>query len=148
MTTVHDTFTLERHFNHPPARVYGAFADPELKQRWFVGPADWKEVERTVDVRPGGREVVHGRFGDGKESRFVATYHVVEKDQRLVYAYDMYVSGALMSVSLVTIEVSPERGGTRLRLTEQGAFVDGSAESAAGRKQGTEWLLEKVEQSL
>ena len=49
----HATFTLERVFPVPPARVFAAWADPALKARWFVGPEGWTEIERSSDFREG-----------------------------------------------------------------------------------------------
>lgn len=34
--------------------------------------------------------------------RFVATYHEIAANERLVYVYDMHVDGVLISVSLAT----------------------------------------------
>ena len=33
----HASFTLERSYPTPPARVFAAWADPALKSRWFTG---------------------------------------------------------------------------------------------------------------
>ena len=41
----HD-FTIERRFRQTPAQAFRAFADPELKQRWFGVP------EPVVKVSP------------------------------------------------------------------------------------------------
>lgn len=52
-----------------------------------------------------------------------------------------------ISVSLATIEFRPAGAGTRLVVTEQGAFLDGY-DDAGGREQGTRWLLDKVGQAV
>ena len=33
----HATFSLERSYPAPPARVFAAWADPAAKARWFAG---------------------------------------------------------------------------------------------------------------
>ena len=51
------------------------------------------------------------------------------------------------SISIATIEFEPEGDGTTLRLTEQGAFLDGT-DSVASREQGTRELLDALGESL
>ncbi len=146
-TPVHGTFTIERTYPVAPGRVFSAFANAETKARWFVGPDGWKQLERTQDFRVGGTEVVHGRFPDGKESRFVARFHDIIDNERIVYAYDMFVSGTLLSVSLCTIDLRSERGQTLMAFTEQGVFF-GTQADVVSREQGSAWLLDKLGQSL
>jgi uncharacterized protein YndB with AHSA1/START domain len=135
----HGEFTLERSYDAPPARVFEAWRDPELRAQWFVGPDHWTALERALDFRVGGTERLHGRFGSGLETTYVARFHVIEDDRRLVYAYDMHVGGAHHSVSLATVELKGERGGTRFRYTEQLVFLDGTdaTKGTVARKHGT-----------
>src|SRR6185312_11642697 len=109
----HATFTLERSYPVPPARVFAAWAEPAAKSSWFTpGPGFGHEL----DFRIGGREVATGG-PDG---------------------------GPVMTVSLTTVEFTPGAdGGTRLVLTEQGAFLDGR-EQPAWREQGTADQLEAL----
>ncbi len=48
-----------------------------------------------------------------------------------------------LSVSLATIELTPAGKGTRLVLTEQGAFLDGYDDNGS-RERGTNELIEKL----
>lgn len=144
---IHGTFTIERIYDASPARLFKAFADPASKARWFVGPDGWQEVERRLDFRPGGEEVAHGRFPNGVETRFVARYHEIVPDERMVYAYDMHAGGVFLSVSLATIELTPRGDRTALRITEQGVFINGE-DGNAERRRGTEYLLERVAANL
>ncbi len=144
---VHDSFTLERVFAASPARVYKAFTDIEAKNKWFAGGEGYQYRERSMDARPGGREVAEGEFGNGTISRFDAIYFELVPDTRLVYAYEMHLNGARISVSLATVQLFPEAGGTRLKITEQGVFVNGY-EDKGSREQGTEFLLGQLGTSL
>jgi uncharacterized protein YndB with AHSA1/START domain len=123
-TAIHGSFTINRLYDASPARLFKAFADPISKARWFAGPPGWREIERVFDFRVGGKEIAHGKFPDGPETRFVASYHEIVPSERLVYAYDMSVDGRLISVSLATVEMISQGVKTELRITEQGAFFD------------------------
>jgi Activator of Hsp90 ATPase homolog 1-like protein len=57
-------------------------------------------------------------------------------DQRIVYTSTLHAGDALSTVSLTTVELSAEGGGTRLLLAEQGTFLDG-LEQPAWRERGT-----------
>ena len=70
-------------------------------------------------------------------------YQDLVPDQRIVYAYDMYLGDARISVSLGTVELEPTDAGTRLTYTEQGAFLDG-LDNPADREHGTRELLEAL----
>lgn len=142
--TAHGTFTLERLYDATPARVFKAFSDPKTKARWFRGPEGWEEIRRELDFRPGGEEIAQGRFSHGLETLFVGRYHEIRQDARIVYAYDMHLNGAFVSVSLVTVELTPKDGKTLLRFTEQGVFLDGDAKGNEHRREGTQFMLEEI----
>ena len=144
----HGVFTIERTYKAGPARVFAAWADPEVKARWFIGPENWKQLRRELDFRVGGEEVLHGRF-DQMETQFVARYHAIEPDLRIVYIYDMRLGPKLAkhhSVSLATVDFLPAGGGTRLVFSESVVFLDGTsaAEGTASRERGTAAHLDRI----
>lgn len=143
----HGFFTIERWFKAAPARVYHALTDLEAKARWFGGGSDQTILERTMDIRPGGRERVSGRWSSGLVTRFDAVYFDVEPNRRLVYAYEMYLDARKISVSLATFQLEPEDEGCRLIVTEQGVFLDGF-DDAGSRERGTGMLLDRLGKSL
>jgi uncharacterized protein YndB with AHSA1/START domain len=146
-STSHGTFVIERVFAFKPAQVFAAWADPVAKARWFVGPEPWKALERECDFRVGGGERVKGGWPGGMTTTFSAGYHNIVPNERLVYVYDMRVNETLISISLATIEFRAEKDGTRLVLTEQGAFLDGY-DDAGAREKGTGMLLEQLDAAL
>jgi uncharacterized protein YndB with AHSA1/START domain len=147
-SVAHGTFDVSRSWDAPVERVYRALTDAAAKSRWFRGPPGWTEVERSMDVRPGGRERLVGRWENGRVSAFDATYHDVVPLRRLVYCYEMHVDGRKISVSLATAELTAEGPGrTTLKITEQGAFLDGYDDMGA-RQHGTGQLLDMLGASL
>jgi uncharacterized protein YndB with AHSA1/START domain len=141
-SVTHATFAVERTYDASPARVYAAWADPEAKARWFGNDAD----EYELDFQIGGRELNRGTMA-GNTYTYEARYRDIVPDERLVYAYDMYLDEARISVSLSTVELKPDGDGTRLTYTEQGAFLDG-LDSAEQRQQGTGGLLDALGEEL
>ena len=61
--------------------------------------------------------------------------------------YDMHLDDTRISVSLATVEFEPEGAGTRLVLTEQGAFLDGFDDPSL-RERGTRDLLAALDAAL
>ena len=151
-TQTHATFALERQYPVSVDRVWEAFADPEIKYRWFGGD-DFVDVERADDFRVGGVMIDDGREGEGGPlSQLRATYTDVTPQQRIVYTYDMWLDGVHASTSVTTIVFeSTDDGsgpGTRLTFTEQGVHLDGvhgpGPDAAAGRESGTAGLLDTL----
>lgn len=62
-------------------------------------------------------------------------------DNRIVYAYDMTMDGARLSVSVATVEVRANGTGTKMVLREDGAFLDGH-DTVDQRRKGTEMMIE------
>jgi uncharacterized protein YndB with AHSA1/START domain len=147
--TVKATFTIERTYPASPARVFRAFADEQSKAKWFGGPEGWKETQRAWDFRVDGVEILGGRHPSGVVSVFYCTYHDIVPDRRIVYAYRMALDGTPMSSSLASIELRAEGEGTHMTLTEYGVYFDGFSEKdAQGREHGTNWLMDKLGESL
>jgi uncharacterized protein YndB with AHSA1/START domain len=146
-SVVHAIFSLERTYDASPATVYRALSDKAAKARWFEGGEGYVILERDMDVRPGGHEHLRGRWASGTVSTFDAVYYDVVPNERLVYAYEMSLDDRKISVSLATIQLTPAGAGTRLMVTEQGAFLDGY-DDAGSRERGTGSLLDQLGASL
>jgi uncharacterized protein YndB with AHSA1/START domain len=132
MTVTHATFTLERVYPVPPKRVFAAWSDPAAKARWFAGST---AGHHELDFRVGGRETARGTH-DNQVLTFESHYQDIVPDERIVFASSLYEGTDLATVSVTTVELRPDGDGTRLQLTEYGAFLDGR-EEPAWRERGT-----------
>jgi uncharacterized protein YndB with AHSA1/START domain len=137
----HATFEIERTYEAPPARVFGAWADPQAKASWFG-----ESEAHTLDFSVGGRERLTAGAG-GDVYTYDARYQDIVPDQRIVYTYDMHRGDVRISVSLSTVAFERDGEGTRLTYTEQGVFLDGQ-DTAAAREHGTRELLDALASRL
>jgi uncharacterized protein YndB with AHSA1/START domain len=137
------TFALHRTYPARPQRVFNAFADPVAKARWFNQPEGFVSIEQAFDFRIGGTEVSRGMFKDGPRIDFVALYQDIVAPERIIYTYAMEMDGKRISVSVATLEIKAEGTGTKLTVTEQGAFLDGF-DDPKQREDGTNQLLDAI----
>ncbi len=141
----HETFSLTRELRAAPDIVYRAWSEPSLKKRWFVDSdgSDWETLDYKLDFRVGGTETGRFRYKGstvhGNETAFID----IVPEQRIVFAYSMFLDGKRTSVSLATVAMRAAEFGTHLTYTEQGVFLDG-LDSAEPRKAGWEWLLDAL----
>jgi uncharacterized protein YndB with AHSA1/START domain len=147
-SVVHGAFHLERTYDATAEQVYKALSDQAAKDRWFYGPQGWRPIERFMDFRVGGRERAKGQFEGGMTTTFDAIYHDIVPRERIVYSYEMHLDDRKISVSLATLQIEPAGAGrTKLKISEQGAFLDGYDDSGS-REHGTGELLDKLGASL
>lgn len=147
-SVVHDTVAFERRFAAAPAHVFAAWADAEQRASWhFPGGGDWVLIEFGQDFTVGGRS--HARFGPKaspnlrEEGRFLD----IVQDRRIVSAGTMHEDEVRISSTLCTVELTPDGTGTRLKLTDQSAFLDGR-EAPPDRRSGWGQVLSRLERFL
>lgn len=132
MTTIaHATIVMDRTYSVSPARVFAAWADVEARKRWSA-PADNIRIEyEAAEFREGGRDV--SRCIEPGNADYVATvyYLDIREDRRIVFAEDVTHGDKRVSAALVSMELTPDTGATRLSLTLQVASFD-----EAGMEQG------------
>jgi uncharacterized protein YndB with AHSA1/START domain len=146
-SVTHSTFVVERSYDASAARVFAAWADPEAKARWFAGPEEWEVGPHELDFREGGSEVSSGGPKEGPVHRYRAIYWEVVPNERIVFTYELLIDEVRSSVSLVTVELERDGDGTRLTLTEHGAFFDG-LEDPAVRPGGFGSILDALAREL
>lgn len=127
---VHATIVMERTYSASPARVFAAWSDIEARKRWSA-PAENIRIEyEAADFREGGKDV--SRCIEPGNADYVATVNYIDirKDQRLVFAEDVAHGEKRVSAALISMELTPREGDTRLALTMQIASFDDAAMEA------------------
>lgn len=142
-SVTHATFTIERNYPVPPAKVFAAFKDPNIKRRWFVGGEGFSNQSYELDFRVGGWERTRGTGPGNMLFTNDTMFFDIVPNERIVFSYQMTVNAKPISVSLTTIELRPAGAGTLIVFTEQGAFLEGF-DDGSGRKEGTNVLLENL----
>jgi uncharacterized protein YndB with AHSA1/START domain len=127
----HDSFTRTRRFDASPAEVFALFADEARWRRWFKMPGSNATYAHDFRVGGGDRATAEFRMPDGRVERLenLATYFAIDADRRVSYAYVAIIDGIPRISSLVTVELTPDDGGTELAWTEQVAVLQPSDES-------------------
>ncbi|HVY35543.1 MAG TPA: SRPBCC family protein [Caulobacteraceae bacterium] len=145
----HTSFVIERQLPGSPRHAFRFWAEPNLKARWNGCHPDWAILEDKFDFRPAGLEIKRWRTPENDELTFHAFYLDIVPEQRIIYAYEMSFKGERLSASLVTIELTPSDGLTRLKFTEQAVFLAGEGvreQRVAGTEEGLDRLVELVAQ--
>ena len=109
---------VTRSFRAPRALVYRAFTEPQLVQRWLLGPPGWTMPVCEMDVRVGGRYRWRWRNDeDGSEFGFAGTFREVQPPSRLVHTetYDPGTVGDRYpgnNEAIITVTFTEEGGVT------------------------------------
>ncbi|HEY6292976.1 MAG TPA: SRPBCC domain-containing protein [Terriglobia bacterium] len=92
LTTEADTHVVvTRRFAAPPEAVYRAHTDPELIQKWLLGPEGWTMPVCINEAKPGGK--IRYEWTDGKGHGFYLTgeYRELEPYTRIVHVERMHL---------------------------------------------------------
>ena len=145
----HGSFVIERTYPVSPERVFAGWSSRAAKDVWFGTGDDFLErVDAyTLDFRVGGSERLAGVLPGGRAFAYDAVYRDIVADARIIVAYDVAIDGRRTSVSLMTVDIQAVADGTRLTLTEQGAFLDG-LDSNDGRREGATDSLDQLARFL
>ena len=113
----HPRVRLERYLPVARADVFEAFTRPEILARWW-GPPGVESTDAKIDLRIDGAYRFASRAGDGSNHTVIGTYREIEPPARLVFTWSW--EGMEGPESVVRIELSEEKGGTRLVLEHDG----------------------------
>lgn len=146
-SVVHGNFTIERTYTASPARVFAAWSNKEALLRWGNPGEGWDIAYDHFDFRIGGGDL--SRFGPRGGESYVTEgrYADIVQDSRIVSTYSMTCGGKLLFVGMMTVEFYPTAEGTRLFLTEQGAYLDGG-DLPENHRHGWGAMLDKLAEEV
>jgi uncharacterized protein YndB with AHSA1/START domain len=118
---------LSRRFPAARERVFDAWTNPEVLQRWWAAQPNWESPVAEVDVRPGGSYRLSMRDTDtGAVHTVAGQYTEVRPPERLAYTWTWEGEPELMAGSertLVVVEFRVDGDGTQVVLRHSG-FAD------------------------
>ena len=118
---------VSRRFAAPRERVFDAWTNPRVLERWWTASPSWTEPAAEVDLRAGGSYRLSMRdAGTGAVETVGGEYTEVRRPERLAYTWTWEGDPALMRGSertLVVVDFLDAAGETEVVLTHRG-FAD------------------------
>jgi uncharacterized protein YndB with AHSA1/START domain len=116
LTTEGDThIVVTRRFAAPPEAVYRAHTQPEIIQRWLLGPDGWTMPVCIVEARPGGKFRYEWVNGKGAGFHVTGEYLALEPYSRLVHVERMHLPDATPDNHVET-RFDPDGAGTLMTM--------------------------------
>jgi uncharacterized protein YndB with AHSA1/START domain len=144
-----DTHVIaKRRFSAKPESVFRAHTEPELMQKWLLGPDGWTMPVCISEAKPGGR--LRCEWTDGKGGGFYLTgeYIAVEPYSRTVHVERMHMPDPTPDNHVETL-FEPDGDGTllTLRMTLPDAETR-KAMLATGMEEGMEASYARMEEMI
>ncbi len=150
MTTdlAHDTLTFERHFPHPPAAVFEAYADIDQRVAWSAPSEDEVVIFESADFTVGGTDRFLCGLKDAPSFAGTTSYHAIIDGETIVFTEHLTnLDDDLMAVSLVTWSVTSDGDGSKLIIVDQVTSVAGRG-PIDGSRQGYAAILDQLDRHL
>lgn len=145
---------VTRSFRAPRGLVYRAYTEPQLVQRWLLGPPGWSMPVCEMDVRVGGRYRWRWRSDkDGSEFGFSGTFREVQPESRLVHT-EAYEPGGVADGypednTIVVVSFTEESGVTTVTtLIDFGSKTARDAALSTGMTDGMEQSYQLLDRLL
>jgi uncharacterized protein YndB with AHSA1/START domain len=149
LTTEGDKYVVvTRRFAAPPKAVYRAHTEPELLQKWLLGPDGWTMPVCVNEARPGGK--IRYEWTDGKGNGFYLTGEYVELQpySRIVHIERMHLPDTTPDNHVET-RFEPDGDGTLM--TMRMTLPDAKARDAmldSGMESGMETSYQRLERMI
>jgi uncharacterized protein YndB with AHSA1/START domain len=137
--------TLTRTFNAPRELVWKAWTDPQMMARWW-GPKGFTNPVCEMDVRVGGKILIHMRAPNGAVHPMTGTFDEVAEPECLVFrAVPIGHDGTPLLESLTTVTFHDLGGKTKIIVHASAAPIEPIAsEMLKGMNMGWSQSLERL----
>jgi uncharacterized protein YndB with AHSA1/START domain len=106
---------VTRRFAAPPEAVYRAHTEPELLQKWLLGPPGWTMPVCISEARPGGKIRYEWSNGEGGGFYLTGEYLELEPFSRIVHIERMHLPDPTPDNHVETI-FAADGGGTLMTM--------------------------------
>lgn len=108
---------VTRTFDAPRRLVFDAYTQPELIQKWLLGPDGWSMPVCEIDLRVGGKyRYVWKNDRDGQEMGMGGVYREVSPPERIVVT-EIFDEAWYPGEAIDTIVLTEQHGKTTLTQT-------------------------------
>ena len=139
---------VRRRFTASPEAVYRAHTEPELLQKWLLGPEGWSMPVCISEAKPNG--TLRFEWSDGKGNGFYLTGHYVELEpfKRIVHVERMHLPDPTPDNHVETT-FEPDGDGTLLTMRMTLPDADTREQMlATGMESGMESSYARLENTL
>lgn len=137
MTTQTDTqrlLRMTRRFEASPERVFDAWLNSELANRWLFASQGDESFSAQRDLRVGGQWTITARRA-GVDYTAVGEYLAIERPHRLVFSFGMPQFSP--NIDTISVEFAPDGEGCLMTFTQSGTDIAAELEQLSGDEQGS-----------
>jgi uncharacterized protein YndB with AHSA1/START domain len=106
---------VTRRFAAPPEAVYRAHTEPELIQKWLLGPAGWTMPVCISEARPNGKIRYEWTNGKGGAFHLTGEYRELQPYSRIVHVERMHLPSPTPDNHVET-RFDPDGAGTLMTM--------------------------------
>ena len=113
---------ISRNYGVAPEKVWRAWTDPQALSQWFGHGKPPPATAAEIDLRVGGHYRFAFKGASGEMNEVSGVYQEVVPNRRLVFTWAW--KSTPERVSRVSIELTPQGGGTELRFVHDRFYND------------------------